>query len=261
MRLTSHNGKNLEYSDAIGFGKCVIDVHKGLKNKDIHQVKNTIVVKASYSDRAANNTFQEKLDISTWLPFASPKYDISPNISDYIFVPVFTIPSELPNRNGVAFPTKALLEFNVEAGMQAYRTFKGKPVHYEHCNQDPLKAYGVIADCSLRKLKGFGNGKIWKHMELLAIDRSKNPGYANQVLSGDMNSYSMGAMVGRYSCSICGEGLGRCSHVQGKPGTVDFREINGELAFKNVWDICGFETSGVATPAFHVANSNWLMMF
>lgn len=263
MRLTSHNGKTLEYSDAIGFGKCAIDVHKSLKNKDVRIVNKTLVVKANYSDRAPNNTFQEKLDISTWLPFASKKYDISANISDYIFVPVFTIPTDLPNRNGVAFPLAALLEFNVEAGMQAYKTFKGKPVHYEHKNDKPKEAYGVIADCSLRRLVGFGNGKVWKHMELLAIDRSKNPAYAHKVLSGEMNSYSMGAMVGRYTCSVgrCQAKLGNCNHIQAKPGTVDFKELNGELVFKNVWDVTGFETSGVATPAFHVANSNWLMMF
>lgn len=261
MRITAHNGRRIEYSDAIGFGKCVIDVHKGLKSKDIHKVKNTIMVKANYSDRAPNNSFQEKLDISTWLPFAAKKYEISADVSDYIFVPVFTIPTGLPNRNGVAFPLASLLDFNVEAGMQAYKTFKGKPVHYEHKNDVAKEAYGVIADCSLRPLKGFGNGKVWKHMELLAIDRSKNPAYAHQVLSGEMNSYSMGAMVGRYTCSICCGALGTCNHVQSKPGTVDFKEVNGELAFKNVWDINGFETSGVATPAFHVANSNWLMMF
>lgn len=263
MRQFSNAGKRIEYSDAIGYGKCVIDVHKSLKDKDIYRVKNSLIVKANYDPSQTGNTLQGKLDITNWLPFASPKMDISPNISDYIFVPVFTIPSDFPNRNSVAFPLLALKDYSVDYGMLGYQTFKGKPVHYEHDNQDPLKAYGVIADTSLRKLKGFGGGKVWKLMELLAIDRSKHPETANQILKKDYNSYSMGAMVGRYTCSICNANISNkftCGHV-GKPGTIDFKEFAGKLAFKNVWDIGGLETSIVATPAFHTANSDTLLYF
>ncbi len=263
MRKKFSDGKHVEYSDAIGFGKCAIDVHRGLKNKDIHRVKKTLVVKATYDPRYGDNSLQGKLDINSWLPFAAEKMCISSDISDYIFVPVFTIPSDLPNRNSVAFPAKALREYSVDAGMLGFQTFKGKPVHYEHDNEDPTKAYGVIADTSLRPLKGFGGGKVWKFLELLAIDRSKHADTANQILAGDFNSYSMGSMVGRYTCSICNSNItmkSQCGHV-GKPGTVDFREFSGQLSFKNVWDIHGIETSIVATPAFHVANSDTLLYF
>lgn len=258
-RLHKHNNRNIEYADALGFHPGVIDVHKALKTKDIVQVKNKpLVVKASFGE-ATDNTFLEKLDVTTWLPFAAPKYHISPHIEDYIFVPVFTIPSDLPNRNGVAFPLRSLLEFRPERGMQAYKTFKGQPVQYEHDNLDITKASGVIIDASLKRLNGYGQGKVWKLMELLAIDRSKNPQLAMDVLSNNRNSYSMGALVESYSCSYCNSPLGQCNHITARQGCVDFYEKDGKLVFKNVHGIDGIETSSVATPAYHCANSNWIM--
>lgn len=264
MRITSVGEKRVEYSDAIGgFKNTVIDVHKSIKQKDIDIVQNNLLVKANYGTEKASDVQGAKLDITQWLPFAAKKMNISPDIKDYVFVPVFTIPSSLPNRNSVAFPLEALKDYSVDYGMLGYQTFKGKPVHLEHNNSDPTKAYGIIVDCSLRPLRGYGNGKVWKLMELLAIDRTKNPDMANKILKGEYNSYSMGAMVGRYSCSICNANITSketCPHV-GKPGTIDFREFDGKLAFKNVWDIGGIETSIVATPAFHVANSDALLCF
>lgn len=262
MRIPSRKDNHIEYSDALGFGKCVIDVHKEVKNKNIYQTKEkSTLVTATYNPNLADNSFQEKLDITSWLPSASKVYKISPDITDYIFVPVFTIPSGLPNRNSVAFPLQALMEFSEDAGCLGYKTFKGKPVHIEHDNEDPEKAIGVIADCSLRKLTGFGNGKVWKLLELLCIDRSKNPDMANKILKKDYNSYSMGAMVSRYTCSICNSEITKnkdCGHV-GPPGTIDFNEYDGKLAFKNVWGIHGIETSSVATPAFSVAVADLLV--
>jgi len=118
------------YCDAAGFTPGVIDVHRELKRKTIHASKDQLLVSPAYADKTKVN---EKLDITNWLPFAAKQYDLSNDIRDYFFVPVITIPSDLPNRNGVAFPLKSLVEFSVEDGMQAYKTFKGKPVHYEHC--------------------------------------------------------------------------------------------------------------------------------
>ena len=76
------------------------------------------------------------LDITTWLPFAAKKYVLSGDIRDYIFVPIVTITADVPNRNGIAFPLKELVTFDTEAGMQAYKTFKGKPIFIEHANRD-----------------------------------------------------------------------------------------------------------------------------
>ena len=244
------------YCDAAGFTPGVIDVHRELKRKTIHASKDQLLVSPAYADKTKVN---EKLDITNWLPFAAKQYDLSNDIRDYFFVPVITIPSDLPNRNGVAFPLKSLVEFSVEDGMQAYKTFKGKPVHYEHKNDVPKEAYGVIADAFLRKMDNFGNGKVWKLLELLAIDRTKYPTIAQKILDGEMNSYSMGAWVTNYTCSYCGAALGKCEHLHPKQA-LDFYEKDGKLVFRNVHGIKGFETSIVATPAYSIAASDSLLL-
>ena len=258
-RILNKHGLPIEYADATCFTPGIIDVHRKLKTKDATKVKDNLIVKASYGEEKGS-TFQECLDISTWLPYAAKALCISSDISDYIFVPIFTIPSGLPNRNGVAFPLPSLLAWNTEHGQQAYRTFKGKPAHLEHANDDPSKAYGVIADVSLRKLVGFSNGKVWKLLELIAIDRSKHADIAEDVLSGKRNSFSMGALVGSYSCSYCGLEMGKCNHITPKPGSVDFYAKDGILVCKNVHDIIGFETSIVKIPAYSTALNDKLMI-
>lgn len=256
MRQQFNKDRFAVYCDAAGFTPGIIDVHRELKRKNIETAKERMLVTPNFSPKDKVN---EKLDITTWLPFAAKKYEISPDIKDYFFVPVITIPSDLPNRNGVAFPLASLIEFSVEYGMQAYKTFKGKPVHLEHKNDVPKEAYGVIVDSFLRKMDGYGGGKVWKLLELLAIDRTKYPEMAQRILSGEMNSYSMGAWVTSYSCSICNAAMGKCAHLHPKQ-PLDFYPIDDKLCFRNVHGIGGFETSIVGTPAYSVAASDRLMV-
>lgn len=253
MRQIENKGRFAVYSDAYSVGKA-IDVHKEVKRQNIEIAKDRVTMRANTNVATAGGV-EEKLDISTWLPFAAPKYEISGDINDYLFVPVFTIPSGIPNRNGVAFPLKTLLEFNIEAGCQGYKTFRGKPMHYEHKNDNPLEAKGVIADSFLRKLNGYGNGKVWKVMLLLAVDRTKDISLAKDIAEGKMNSYSMGAWVDRYTCSYCGADVGKCDHIPDK-SPLCFYEKDGKLVFKNMHGINGFECSSVGTPAWSCANSD-----
>jgi len=244
------------YADAFMEGKA-IDIHKEVRSKNIQIATNDMVL--NKSSNVLTTEAEQKLDITNWLPFASKKYLISPDINDYIFVPVLTIPSDLPNRNGVAFPLKTLLEFNVDAGCQGYKTFRGKPVHYEHQNKDPTKAKGVIVDSFLRRINGFGGGNVWKVMLLLAIDRTKDVSLSSQIISGEMNSYSMGAYVDKYTCSYCGSDVGKCTHIKAN-SPVNFYELNGDLVFKNMHGMMGFECSSVGTPAWSPAASNTVYM-
>lgn len=196
------------------------------------------------------------LDFKTWLPFAAGGYHISSDPSDYVLVPVIIMPSDLPNRNGVAFPLKELVRFNHELGMQAYKTWKGKPTYREHKNDDITQAHGVIADVVMRKLTGFGGGKLWKVLNLLAFDRSKHPDLVAKILSGEENAYSMGAWVNTYRCSLCDAEVGNCGHIAKKgPGSL-MHERGGSLVYKNCEGIEGFETSSVGTPAYISAISD-----
>ncbi len=259
MRQQFNGNKIAVYSDA-EHSFAPVDAFVSKRKKNIEADKEKLVIRpGTFVGIDGGST--TRLDFPTWLPFAAKQYEISPNISDYIFVPVITIPSDIPNRNGVAFPLRELVKFNVEQGMQAYRTFRGKPVHVEHKNDIPKEARGVIVDSYLRKLDGYGGGKVWKLVELLAIDRTKDPMIASRILSGDLNTYSMGSWVnGGYTCSICGAELGKCVHLNPR-NQFDFTEFDGQLAFRNVHDITGFETSIVETPAYISALSDTLMSF
>ena len=224
----------------------VIDIHKELKKSGSTFKSSRGLEVASSLD--GSNDFKETLDITTWLPFAAKKYNISADIKDYLILPVLTIPTELSNRNGVAFPLKSLLEFQPEYGMQSYKTFKGKPTFYEHSNEDHTKAYGVIADAYLKPLVGYSNNKIWKLVKLLCFDRTQNVDVTSRIASGELRTFSMGAYVDDYYCSYCGAKLGGCNHI--KKGRVDFYELNGKLVYKNVSGVVGFENSVVEVPAY-----------
>lgn len=202
------------------------------------------------------------LDCNFWLPLAAEHYCISKNIRDYILVPVPSVITEMPNTNGDSVTKQELLQFNPDLGMPAYKTFKGKGTYREHANTDISKAKGVILEVYLKPLLGFGNNKHFKMVKLLAFDRTKDPTLCNNILSGMINTYSMGMYYTLYSCSVCGatvsKGSGKpCSHTALKVPT--YKLNNGKLAYRLLHNITGFETSVVADPAFSVALSNLIL--
>jgi hypothetical protein len=245
------------YADAMGLRKP-LDIHASFKNKDMVTSTGTDNKRIEVRANMGADAFQT-IDFASWLPFAARELHISPDIMDYVIVPVVTMPTGLPNRNGVAFPLKEMIKFNVDQGRQAYKTFVGKPTYIEHNNDDPTQATGVIADSTMRKFSDFGDGKIWKLLTLHAIDRTKNPTLAARTLSGDLNSYSMGAWVEAYTCGYCQAAMGSCNHLNPKQPR-DFYVLNGRLVFRQVHGITGFEQSTVETPAFISAISDKLMM-
>lgn len=223
-----------------------------LSSLDIHAYKNN-KVKASLA-------FAEALDFASWLPFAADRFQISKKASDYILVPVLTIPSDLPNRNGVAFPLSELIAWDIEYGMQAYKTWKGKPVHIEHASEDPETAIGIIVDTAMKPLIGFNRDKTWKLLKLLAIDRDKGGQHAINLQNKTANTFSMGAWVHDYSCGYCGSKIGMCDHIS-KNRLRDFYTLNGKLVYRRVHGIRGMETSIVATPAYLPAACEKVMTY
>jgi hypothetical protein len=168
-------------------------------------------------------------------------------------------------------PLADLVAWNRNRGCQAYMTWKGMPMFAEHKSDKTgqkhedetvllRKALGVIADVSLRKITGFGNGKFWKVIALAALDRSKGADYVEKVEKGIINSYSMGAMVNSWSCSYCGAGEGECRHIDPEKHVV-FYELNGKLVYKNVHGIDAYELSIVANPAYATAFSDTQLRF
>jgi len=210
------------------------------------------------------NEERGKMDYEVWLQFAAKVYKISPKIQDYIIVNTLICPSDIPNRNGIAFPASELGRFlPPPMNRMVYKAWAGCPVHLEHDNEDHEKAYGVILDAALMKIQGFGDGKLWKVMGLLAIDKNKYPDIAQQVLTGKINTYSMGALVESFTCGYCGaecDSRFTCGHISSTKNVnwKKYRDFDGSthLAFLNAHSISPIECSIVKDPAWAPALSD-----
>ena len=174
--------------------------------------------KDAYSGRhviSASQYYEEQpLDIN-WLAAASQTYNISDDPKDYVIVPVPLVTVDYPNRNLQAFPFEEVSFFDPLLGRPVFSSFIGKPTHIDHKNQDPLQAKGVNLDATMAFVPEYN---VWKIIVLSAFDRTKDPYLAQKILSGERNTYSMGALVEHFVCSECGtidegEGGNQCHHM------------------------------------------------
>jgi len=249
------DGPFLETADASCWGSN--EAFSPLEAHDLNKSQNTEV--AGVNQDMVNSAM---FDMPHWLPAAAEVYNISPNISDYVLVPTTILYSDIPNRNTVAFSFRELTAFNPEAGCLAYQTWKGKPTHVEHANQDITKAKGVIGEVAMRPVPGY-QGNLWKVMTLLGFDRNRDPELCKGILSGERRTYSMGATCNDYACSICNASMarsnGRCEHIDitNTRNKLALREFGGKLAYRLATkNLTGIEVSSVAYPAWNMATYN-----
>lgn len=192
------------------------------------------------------------------LPFAAEAYGISAHLSDFILVPTVIMPSDIPNRNQVAFPRTELAKFKPDVGALAFETWKGKPTHLEHDHKDIRRAKGMIFDSFMRPIAGT---KLHKVVCLLGFDRTKDPKLASDILAGRISSYSMGATCTGYTCSLDNLPPGQTPYLPenprraGAPGPVTFKMVGNNLAYWNAHNITGFEVSAVSLPAYASATN------
>jgi hypothetical protein len=198
-----------------------------------------------------------------FLPFASEVYNVSAKLEDYILVPTVIMPSELPNRNQIGFPYEELARFKgPRHGMLAFETWRGMPTFFEHAHHDHRRAKGIVFDVFMRPMPH--HPRLHKVVCLLGFDRSKDPVLAHDILAKRITSYSMGAMCSYYTCSIDGLPPGESAVLppdpdpknKGAPGPLDFKVVNGSLAYWQARDITGFEVSAVKTPAYASATND-----
>jgi hypothetical protein len=198
-----------------------------------------------------------------WLEAAASHYNVSRDPKDYVIAPVSILVSGMPNRNGVAFPLRELAAFDVEYKQMAYETWTRSPVFYEHANEDHTKALGVIFDTTMRHAPEFAGDVLFRVNALCGVDRTRAPMLANRVLTGNLKTWSMGASVAQYQCSICGhkptKTSRRCEHM-----SLDNRQMRTfvgasgrppKLAHYTCAGIRGFETSMVEIPAWASAQN------
>lgn len=150
--------------------------------------------------------------------------------------------------------------FSRQSLLQAYPSFVSRNLFLNHDTSSPIKSVGKILDAYPVEDKETGEFYI----EVLArVDKDLHPELAHMILSGDLNSVSMGASCGASMCSICGVTIhsdqdNRCWHMsrlgQKFAAEVDMPEyqikkgedtpsfcINSELTFS--------ELSIVSVPA------------
>lgn len=250
------------------------DVVTSLPPVELIRGKDSVVeyaTKHSISKETASQINQSIVNAPKWLPYSSAAYHTSSDVQDYFTVPTIIMPTDLPNRNLSAFPRSELIKFDPEIGNHAYMGWIGKPVYIEHDNMDYTKAIGAVVDVAMRKIDGVA-GDLWKVVALMAIDRTKNPKIANDILTGRRRNYSMGAMVKAYQCSVCG-GVGQIraglkskydampcgkSHAfYDRHGGFRALPMNGSerktIGFLNAIGVKPFEISTVGYPAFSSA--------
>ena len=192
---------------------------------------------------------EQSLDFERTLPFAAKTFNLSTNVKDYYFMSVPILTSCLPNRNGIGMPLQELVRWNPTLGRQAYKGWKGMPLHYEHKSDDHLQAIGIVADVALLPVEGFNGGRIYKVMALAAVDTTKRTEITGRIAKGLLTTWSMGCMVDEYSCSYCGKEEGHCVHINPEKA-VEFYELGDTLVFRNVHGLRPFELSAVENPAF-----------
>lgn len=207
------------------------------------------------------------IDLS-FLPFAAKRYHISPDLSDYVIFSTIICPSDIPNRNGIAFPLEELVRFTPTPSPHlVYKGWTACPLHLEHDNEDCTKAIGIIFDVSLTKMpEEYGNGKLYNVVGVCGIDRTKAPKIAEKFASGEIDTVSMGALAGYFTCSICGavcDDEHHCSHITSSKN-VNFTPVpdsfgNIHVAFLNAHDLDPIETSVVADPAWAPALSDMIL--
>mgnify|MGYP000116562833 CR=1 FL=1 len=168
-----------------------------------------------------------------------------PNLQaeDYLFCRVRACSADVPNRNGDAFPYDEL--------KSAYHTFIGKGVYTNHDTDGVEKIKGIILDATFKEDQTHG---AWVEL-LVAVDRA-NEDLCRMILKGQVTDVSMGCIVPRAGCSICGNIcqnkqdeygnlIDQCEHIAHYKGGT----YNGEKVFENCYDVEFVEISWVTDGA------------
>ena len=162
-----------------------------------------------------------------------------------VYVVVKAISARI-NQNYDAWPSEELRD--------NYETFIGDPVFVNHKNENPERTRGIVLDAKYVEDEVLEDKYI---LLLIEVDGEAFPNLAHEIVTGGIDSVSMGADIEYSTCSICGneavtqEDL--CVHVERYKGC--YLKDDGEE--KLVYEICHgvefFEISFVFDPADETA--------
>jgi hypothetical protein len=167
----------------------------------------------------------------------------------FIYTQVRAISARI-NQNYDGWPSEDL--------KKSYRTFIGKPVFVNHQNFDPKKARGKVV--AARYIENGNDRYVETVME---IDAKRFPILAHEIISGGMDSVSMGVEAGFTICSYCGNKAVDtpefCAHVKYHKGEKLPRRndrtgaIEDVLVYEKCHKLGFFELSYVFDPADETA--------
>jgi hypothetical protein len=137
---------------------------------------------------------------------------------------------------------------------KSYRSFVGKPVFVNHQNEDPELARGRVV--AARYVERGPDKYIETVME---IDAKRFPKLAKEIISGGLDSVSMGVEAGFTICSVCDNKAtdvwDMCKHIKFRKGEMMRNEKTGKktLVYENCFKLGFFELSYVFDPADETA--------
>jgi hypothetical protein len=187
-------------------------------------------------------------------------YNLSDNVNNYIFPITRTVTANVPNGNGDRFTSDELTRFSSQHRCRVFETFRNDPLHVEHAADDPKTARGFLPDV-------YYMNKDAKDMHVLAVaavDVTKDSPLAEGILSGDINSFSMGCICEAVKCSYskCKKPTAYsdaelCDHLK----FSKMASIEGELIYEDCMGVEFQELSVVGTPADPTARTQAILQF
>jgi hypothetical protein len=173
------------------------------------------------------------------------------DLENFLYYRARAITGNEVNLNGDMFPHEEL--------KNAYTSFIGKGIYFNHDSADTEKAFGIILDAMYTPVLYENDSYEDKYVEILgAIDRkaieAKRPGLLKDIESGRVTSTSMGTIAQRAKCSICSNVATNmetlCEHVDPRsPLYMKGRNIFGKACFETNYGLSFIEDSIVYVPA------------
>lgn len=186
-------------------------------------------------------------------------YNISENINDYIFPVPRAVTADVPNNNGDNFKHDELTRFSDNHRCLVFQTFRNDPLHVEHAADNPKTARGYIPDVHYMT----GNDHDKHVLTVVAMDTRKDPPLAEGLLSGEIDSFSMGCICEAVRCSYskCGHTAysdsDLCEHLR----FYKMGHLHNELIYEDCLGVEFQELSVVGNPADPKARTQALLKY
>lgn len=171
-------------------------------------------------------------------------YDISDDPSNYVFAQVRALHADKVNGNGDQARTSELIQYRPHLGNLVYMSFIGKPHLEEHDASDVRSSHGILVHSTLHLSESTKPVRV-----LLAVDKTKNKSYAEDLQANKPFSYSMGCLARYCQCDYCHHIATSdeewCDCMRSYKGTYHL----GRLMSESMYGVNYEELSRVASPA------------